>query len=290
VAQKTILTCAITGNQTKPAQNENLPVTPEQIAEDCLAAAKAGAAIVHIHVRDPETGAPSMAVAHYQEVVERIRAKNDSLLLNLTTGPGGRFQPSDADPKIAGPRTNLMRPELRGEHVTAIKPEICTLDLNTMTFGQEVVINTPPNVTKMAEIIKQAGVKPELEIFDSGDLHLALDLFAQGVLDQPAMLSFVLGVKYGMPALPESMLYLRGLLPPESVWTGFGIGRMAFPMVAQSYLLGGHVRIGMEDTVYLDKGVLTPGNAALVEKAREIIESLGGQLASAEEARATLGL
>ena len=288
--QKTILTCAVTGNLTTPAQNGNLPVSPEQIARHCLDAAEAGAAIVHVHVRDPATGAPSMELAHYRRVMELIRESNDSLIINLTTGPGGRFHPSDEDPKVAGPRTNLMRPELRVEHIAALRPEICTLDLNTMTFGREVVINTPGNVTTMAEVIYEAGVKPEFEIFDSGDMALALDLFASGVLKTPGMFSFVLGVKYGMPASPESMLYLRNMLPPDSAWTGFGIGRFAFPMVAQSVVAGGHVRIGMEDTVYLARGDLTPDNAALVRKAVGIVESLGGTMATASEAREMLGL
>jgi len=287
---KIVLTCAITGNLTTPVQNPNLPVTPEQIADHCLAAAEAGAAIVHVHVRDPATGAPSMDLAHYREVMERIRARDDQLIINLTTGPGGRFQPGDEDPKIAGPRTNLMRPELRVEHVAALRPEICTLDLNTMTFGREVVINTPGNVTRMAEIIYASGVKPEFEIFDSGDMALALDLFASGVLKAPGMFSFVLGVKYGMPATPESMLYLRSMLPPDSVWTGFGVGRTAFPMVAQAVVAGGHIRIGMEDVVHLSKGVLTPDNAALVRKAVGIVADLGGTMASAAEARRMLGL
>lgn len=287
---KTVITCAVTGNLTTPAQNPNLPVTPEQIARACLDAAAAGAAIVHVHVRDPATGAPSMELAHYRKVMELIRAENDTLVINLTTGPGGRFQPSDEDPKVAGPRTNLMRPELRVEHIAALRPEICTLDLNTMTFGREVVINTPGNVTRMAEIIYDAGVKPEFEIFDSGDMALALDLFGSGVLKAPGMFSFVLGVKYGMPAAPESMLYLRNMLPPGSAWTGFGIGRSAFPMVAQALVAGGHVRIGMEDTVYLDRGVLTPDNGALVRKAVSIVESLGGSVASPVEAREMLGL
>ncbi len=287
---KIILTCAVTGNLTTPAQNENLPVTPEQIAAHCLGAADAGAAIVHVHVRDPLTGTPSMELAHYRRVMELIRAQNDSLIINLTTGPGGRFHPSDEDPKVAGPRTNLMRPELRVEHVAALRPEICTLDLNTMTFGREVVINTPGNVATMAEIIYRSGVRPEFEIFDSGDMALALDLFERGVLQAPGMFSFVLGVKYGMPASPESMLYLRNMLPQGSLWTGFGIGRFAFPMVAQAVVAGGHVRIGMEDNVYLSRGELTPDNAALVRKAIGIVESLGGTMASATEAREMLGL
>jgi uncharacterized protein (DUF849 family) len=159
-----------------------LPITPEQIADACLGAAEAGAAIVHIHVREPSTGMPSMELAYYRDVVERIRKKNTSLVLNITTGPGGRFAPSELDPKIAGPGTNLMVPEKRVEHISALRPEICTLDLNTITFGKEVVINTPPNVRRMANVIREAGVKPEIELFDSGDIALMADLVKDGTL------------------------------------------------------------------------------------------------------------
>lgn len=285
-----IITCAVTGNQTTPEQNPAIPVTPEDIARESLEAAEAGAAIVHIHVRDPETGAPSMDLGLYRETVRLIRQKNRSLIINLTTGPGGRFHPSEEDPKIAGPRTNLMRPELRVEHIADIRPDICTLDLNTMTFGREVVINTPGNVSVMAGIIRNAGVLPELEIFDSGDLHLAKDLMASSTLETPGLFSFVLGIKYGMPATPESMLYLRNMLPEKARWTGFGVGRQAFPMAAQSVLLGGHVRIGLEDTLHIEKGVAAPGNAALVEKAGSIVKALGATVSTVSEARQRLGL
>ena len=288
--QKTIITCAVTGNLTTREQHPGLPVTPEEIANASLEAASAGAAIVHIHVRDPKTGAPSMALELYAEVMERIRARNTELIINLTTGPGGRFQPSDEDPRIAGPRTNLTFPEKRVEHVAALKPDICTLDLNTMTFGQEVVINTPPNVIRMARIIRAAGVKPEMELFDSGDIRLAHDLIAQGELEGPGLFSIVLGIKYGFPATPAAMVFARDMLPAGSTWTGFAISRMEFPMVAQAWLLGGHVRVGMEDNVYIDKGVLTPSNAALVERAVVILRALGGEIASPKEARAMLGL
>lgn len=287
--KRTILTCAVTGNLTRLDMNPRLPCTPEQIANDCLAAADAGAAIVHIHVRYPD-GRPSMELAHYRETVARIRAKNTALIINLTTGPGGRFQPGEENPAIAGPRTNFLPPMKRIEHVLELKPDICTLDLNTMTFGQEVVINIPPNVTKMAEAMYGVGVKPELELFDSGDIHLAQDLFAKGVLKKPAMACFVLGVKYGFPATAETMMFAKSMLPGEVEWTGFGIGRAAFPMLAQSWILGGNIRIGMEDTVHIAKGKLTSGNGELVEKARWIVEAMGGELASAEEARERLGL
>lgn len=287
--RRTILTCAVTGNLTRLDMNPKLPCTPEQIASDSLAAADAGAAIVHIHVRYPD-GRPSMELSHYRETVERIRAKNTALIINLTCGPGGRFQPGDENPAIAGPRTNFLPPMKRVEHVLALKPDVCTLDLNTMTFGQEVVINLPANVTKMAEAMYGVGVKPEIELFDSGDIHLAQDLFAKGVLKKPAMACLVLGVKYGFTATAETMMFAKSMLPSEVEWTGFGIGRAAFPMLAQSWILGGNVRIGMEDTVHIARGRLTSGNGELVDKARWIIESMGGELASAEEARARLGL
>jgi uncharacterized protein (DUF849 family) len=238
--QKVIITCAITGNLTRPDQSPYLPITPQQIADSALEAAEAGAAIAHIHVRDPETGRPSMSIELYRDVMDRIRSRNTSLIINLTTGPGGRFVPSEDDPKV--------------------------------------------------DRIRAAGVLPELELFDSGDCHLARDLIAEGVLQGPPLCTLVLGVKYGFDASPETMLYARNLLPPGSIWTGFGIGRSEFPMVAQAFLLGGHVRVGMEDNLYISKGVLAKTNAELVTRAADILKSLGATVASSAEARAMLGL
>jgi uncharacterized protein (DUF849 family) len=285
-----VITCAVTGNLTTPEMTPYLPITPEQIADACLGAAEAGAAVVHIHVRHPGTGRPSMELEHYRDTVERIRAKNTQLILNITTGPGGRFAPSEEDPKVAGPGTTLMVPERRVAHIPVLKPDICTLDLNTMTFGKEVVINTPQSIRRMAAIIREAGVKPEIELFDSGDIALCHDLLHDGTLTGPILCSIVMGVKYGFQPSPETTLYARSLLPSGAAWTGFGIGRAAFPMVAQSYLAGGHVRVGLEDAVFIEKGVLAPSNAALVEKARMIVESLGGQIANTTQARELLGL
>ncbi|WP_423762440.1 3-keto-5-aminohexanoate cleavage protein [Burkholderia sp. NLJ2] len=289
-ARKTIITCAVTGNITRPDQHPGLPVTPEQIANASLEAAQAGAAVVHIHVRDPATGRPSMDVDLYRDVMARIRAVDRELIINLTTGPGGRFIPSDEDPKVAAPGTTLLPPEKRVEHILALKPDICSLDLNTMNSGAEVVINTPKNVTRMAEAIRRAGVKPELEIFDSGDIHLARDLIAGGVLDGPGLWTFVSGVKYGFAASPETLLYARSLLPPGAIWSAFGIGRFEFPIVAQAWLAGGHVRVGLEDNIYIEKGVLAESNAALVARAREIVTLLGGEIATSRDARECLGL
>jgi uncharacterized protein (DUF849 family) len=289
-ARKTIITCAVTGNLTKPEQHPGLPITPQQIASSALEAAQAGAAVVHIHVRDPQTGLPSMEIDLYRQVIELIRAVNSELIINLTTGPGGRFIPSDDDPKVAAPGTTLLHPERRVEHIAALKPDICSLDLNTMNSGGDVVINTPKNVRRMASLIREAGVKPELEIFDSGDLHLALDLIKEGVLDGPALWTFVLGVKYGFTATPETLLYARNFLPQGAAWSAFGIGRAEFPIVAQAWLAGGHVRVGLEDNIYISKGVLAETNAVLVARARDIVLSLGGEIATAREAREQLGV
>lgn len=288
--QKTFITCAITGNLTRPEQSPYLPITPEQIATSALEAAEAGAAIAHIHVRDPRTGRPSMDIELYRDVMDRIRGKNRDLIINLTTGPGGRFVPSEEDPRVAGPGTTLLVPEKRVEHVEILKPDICTLDLNTMNSGGEVVINTPRNVRKMAARMRAARVLPEIELFDSGDCHLARDMFADGSLEGPGLFSLVLGVKYGFSATSETMFYARSLLPSGAIWSGFGIGRAEFPMVAQAWLLGGHVRVGMEDNLHMSKGVLAKTNAELVTRAAAILKCLGADIATSREARAMLKL
>jgi uncharacterized protein (DUF849 family) len=287
--EPTILSCAVTGNITTVAQTPHLPVTPEQIARASLDAAGAGASIVHIHVREPD-GRPSMSLAYYREVVERIRAADTDVIINLTTGPGQRFIPSEADPAVAAPGTTLMRPERRVEHILALRPEICSLDFNTMYSGDSVVINTPGNIAVMAEAIRSAGTRPEIEVFDSGDLQLANHFIREGLIDAPALFQIVLGVRYGAIATPETLIYLRSLLPPGSHWAAFGVGRWEFPMLAQTWLLGGHVRVGLEDNIYLEKGVLAQSNAVLVQKAVRILRALGGRPATAGEAREILGL
>jgi 3-dehydrocarnitine:acetyl-CoA trimethylamine transferase len=289
MAQKTILSVAVTGNQTTLQQHPGLPCTPEQIATACIQSAKAGAAITHIHVRY-EDGRPSMELAHYREVVERIRDSGVDVIINLTTGPGQRFVPSKDDPKVAAPGTTLMQPLRRVEHILALKPEICSLDLNTMWSGSSAVINSPESITAMAEAMKEAGSKPEIEVFDSGDIHLAKSLIEKGVLASPPLFQIVTGIRWGFESTPQTLMYARSLLPEGAQWAGFGIGRMAFPMVAQAFLLGGHVRVGLEDAVNIRKGVLAPSNAAMAEKAAHIIDELGGELATAAEARQILGL
>ena len=287
---KIIITCAVTGNLTKPEQTPYLPITPEQIADACLGAAEAGAAIAHIHVRDPASGAPSMEIELYEDVVARIRKKNTQLILNITTGPGGRFVPSYDEPRVAAAGTTLMNPEKRVAHIERLKPDICTLDLNTMNSGGQVVINTPANVRRMAKVIRACGVKPEIELFDSGDIAMMHDLLKDGTLSGPQLTSFVMGVSYGFQPSPETVLYARNLLPVDAQFTAIGIGRSMFTMVAQSYLAGGHARVGLEDGVYLERGVLAESNALMVEKARRILQDLGAQIATPQQARAQLGL
>lgn len=286
----TILTCAVTGNLTRPEQTPHLPITPSQISEACLEAAEAGAAAVHIHVRDPATGAPSMDVDLYGRVVEALRRHKPELIVNLTTGPGGRFVPGEDEPRLAGPGTSLLRPELRVAHIAALRPDVCSLDLNTMNSGDQVVMNTPRNVRRMAAVIREHGVLPELECFDTGDLVLAQALIEDGTLAGPGLFTFVMGVRYALPFTPGAMALARSLLPAGAQWSAFAVGRHAFPAVAQAWLLGGNVRIGLEDTIYLDKGVLARSNAELVLKARRVVEDLGGQLATSAQARARWGL
>jgi len=289
MARKTILSVAVTGNQTTLQQHPGLPCTPEQIATACIEAAKAGAAITHIHVRYPD-GRPSMELEHYREVVDRIRNSNVDVIINLTSGPGQRFIPSDDDPKVAAPGTTLTTPLRRVEHILALKPEICSLDLNTMWSGASAVINSPKSIATMAKAMKEAGSKPELEVFDSGDIQLAKALIEQGVIDKPPLFQIVMGIQYGFETSAQTLMYAKSLLPEGAHWAAFGIGRMAFPSLAQSFLLGGHVRVGLEDAVYIGKGVLAPSNAAMAEKAVRIINELGGEVATAKEARQILGL
>ena len=289
MSNPTIISCAVTGNITNVKQYPNLPCTPEQIANACIGAALAGAAIAHIHVRFPD-GRPSMELAHYREVVERVRASDTDVIINLTTGPGQRFIPSEDDPKVAAPGTTLTTPERRMEHVVALRPEICSLDLNTMFSGSSVVINTPRNVRIMAQLAREAGTLPELEVFDTGDIHLANDLIAEGTLPSPSLFQIVLGIKYAANATPQTLAYLRTLLPPGSNWAAFGTGRSEYPILMQAWLLGGHVRVGLEDNIYIRKGVLAPDNAALVTKAVNLITEMDGQVATPDQAREILGL
>jgi uncharacterized protein (DUF849 family) len=288
--RKVIISCAVTGSADTPGRNPAVPVTPEQIATSCIDAANAGAAIVHIHVRNPKTTKPSMDGALYREVVERIRASRADVLINLTTGPGARFEHDPNDPSKAGPASTMKGPQERVQHVMELRPDICSLDMGSLNMGGRVFINTPDHLQTMATAIRDAGVLPELEVFETGHLLLAKKMIENGHIRPPGMFQLCLGIAWGQPATPEAMTYMRNLLPPGSPWFAFGISLHQFPMVAQAVLLGGHVRVGLEDNIYLERGKLAPSNAALVEKAGKIIEILGDQVASPSEARQLLGL
>jgi uncharacterized protein (DUF849 family) len=289
---KIIITCAVTGSGDTVGKSPHVPVTPEQIANSALEAASAGAAVVHCHVRDLKTGKGTRQVDLYAEVMERIRAKNSNVIINLTAGMGGDLVVGDGEtPMMWGAGTDLVGPIERLLHIEKLRPEICTLDCGSLNFGdgQSIMVQTPTQLRQMAALIKSYGVKPEMEIFDSGNLWFAKQLCAEGLIDDSPLFQLCLGIPWGAPFDTETMAYQKAQLPKNAIWAAFGIGRNEFPAVAQAVLLGGHVRVGLEDNLYLEKGVLAT-NGALVEKAVKIIELLGTNVASPDEARAILQL
>ena len=290
MSRNVIISCAVTGSADSVGINPAVPVLPADIAREALEAASAGAAVVHIHVRDPTTTGVSMEIDHYSEVVERIRQSNSDVIVNLTTGPGARLQLGKDDPFDFGKGTNLTRPENRVAHVEKLKPEICSLDIGSFNFGANVFLNTPDSVTKMADMIRAVGVKPELEVFDLGGLRQAKALVKAGHVEKPYLFQICLGIPWAAEATPETMMAMRNHLPDGAIWASFGISRHQFPMAGLAVILGGHVRVGLEDNLYLSHGVLAPGNASLVERAVAIIENLGEQVATPDAAREILGI
>ncbi|MBT3910189.1 MAG: 3-keto-5-aminohexanoate cleavage protein [Rhodospirillaceae bacterium] len=288
--KKTIITCAVTGSAPTPGKSDAVPVTPAEIAASAVDAWRSGAAIVHCHVRDPETALPSMELEHYRGVVEGIQATDCDAIINLTTGPGARLIPGMENPLDVQEGTTVASPAERGRHIEELRPPICSLDVATMNFNEHVFLNTPAHLKIMAERARAAGAKPELEVFDTGQIELAKRLIADGVIDSPPYFQLCLGISYGATATPEAMMHMRDRLPEDANWSAFGISRQQFPMVAQAVLLGGHVRVGLEDNIYLGPGELAPSNAALVERAAGIIGDLGSSPASPVEAREILGL
>ncbi len=286
-----IVTCAVTGSGDTVGKNPAVPVTPEQIADACMQAASAGAAVVHVHVRDPETGKGCRDTDLFREVVELVRGRDRDVIINLTSGMGGDFVPGEDDPAVAGPGTDLVGPLERLAHIEELRPEICSLDCGSMNFGlgHEVYINTTASLEIMAGRCQKIGVKPELEVFDLGQIRCAKYLQDQGLVDDPPVFQICLGLAWGAGADAESMLALRNELPEGAKWFAFGVGRQQMPMAAQAILLGGHVRVGLEDNLYLSRGVLA-SNGELVEKAVRIIEELGGEVLGPDAARKELGL
>jgi len=285
----TIITCAVTGAVTTREQTPYLPVTPEEISDSALEAAEAGAAVVHIHVRDPETGKPSVLLEHYRDTVDRIRRQNKDVLINLTTGPGALYIPTAGNLSVGGAGTYLVGPLKRVEHIQIIKPDLCSLDFNTMhQAGDGIRINHKRVTREMLRLVQEAGTKPELEIFDSGDLRIAQEFVAEGLVKGRPFWQFAMGVKYGWKSTPNALHYAYRELEPGSIWSAFGIGKDEMPIVAQTMIMGGHVRVGMEDNIYTSKGILAKTNAELVKMATEIIRLLGGNIANYSEARKIL--
>jgi uncharacterized protein (DUF849 family) len=288
------VTCAVTGAGDTVSRSDLVPVTPEQIAESAIGAARAGAAIVHLHVRDPETGKGGRNPAHFREVVERIRASDVDPVINLTAGMGGDLvlggSESPLPPDAAG--TDMAGATERLAHVAELRPEICTLDCGTMNFaagGDYVMTNTPAMLRAMAEQVRALGVKPELEVFDTGHLVFVHELIKEGLIDDPPLIQLCLGIPYGAPDDPTTLLALVQRLPANAVFSAFSIGRMQLPYAALAPIVGGNVRVGLEDNLFLSRGHLAT-NAELVERAVAILEALNVRVLGPDEVRERLAL
>jgi uncharacterized protein (DUF849 family) len=288
------ITCAVTGAGAITERSRHVPVTPEQIADSAIEAARAGAAIAHIHVRDPATGAGSRDVELYREVVKRVRGADVDVVLNLTGGMGGDLvlgsaqQPLPLDPAL----TDMAGADERLAHVAELLPEICTIDCGSMNFaagGDYVMVNTPAVVSAMAHRVQQLGVRPELEVFDTGHMVLVKALLHDGLLDDPVMIQLCTGIPYGAPDDPGTLLAMAALLPEGAVFSAFSIGRMQLPFVALAPIIGGNVRVGLEDNVYLSRGV-PASNAQLVERAVRILEAMNVRVLGPDEVRDRLAL
>jgi uncharacterized protein (DUF849 family) len=287
--EEVIITCAVTGAGDSVGRSPHVPVTPSQIASACIEAAEAGAAVVHVHVRNPETGKAARTVAYYEEVVGLVRESPVDVVLNLTCGMGGDLYLDPEDPSRIIEGTDLATPYERMEHVDRLRPEICTIDCGSMNFGDHVVINRTSDLEKMARYAQEWGVKPELEVFDMGQVGIASRLVRKGLVDGDPLFQFCLGIDGGAAASAESIMALKSMIPANAIWAAFGISVHEMPMVAQAVLLGGNVRVGLEDNLYLEKGVLAK-NGDLVEKAARIVRDLGASILGPADARRKLGL
>ncbi|HPW06924.1 MAG TPA: 3-keto-5-aminohexanoate cleavage protein [Burkholderiaceae bacterium] len=286
-----IITCAVTGAGDTVDKHPAIPVTPAQIAAAAVEAAQAGATVVHCHVRDPKTGKGSRDPALYREVMERIRDSGVDVIVNLTAGMGGDLEIGGGEaPMRFGPGTDLVGPLARLVHVEELMPDICTLDCGTLNFGDgdTIYVSTPAALRAGARRITELGVKAELEIFDTGHLWFANQMIREGLLKDP-IFQLCLGIPWGAPADTTTMKAMVDNLPPGVTWAGFGIGRMQMPMAAQAVLLGGNVRVGLEDNLWLDKGV-PASNGSLVERVIELLHCLGAKPMTPTEGRVKMGL
>lgn len=287
--KKVILSCAVTGAGDTTGKSPHVPVTPKEIADSAIKAAKAGATIAHVHARDPKTGGLSHDIGLYQEIVERIRESETDVIINITSGGGGDWIPSEEDPTRGGEGTDIQTPEQRHAPIGKLLPEMCTLDCGSINFGDMLYVSPTDWLRRQAKLVQDAGVKPELECFDTGHVRFANQLIQEGLIDGDPLYQFCLGIPWGAAADAETLSYLKSRIPENGRWAAFGIGRMQMPIVAESVLQGGNIRVGLEDNLYLKKGQLAT-NEQLVDKAVGIVQSLGSDIMTPAEAREELDL
>ena len=286
-----IVTCAVTGAGDTTSKSPHVPVTPDEIAKSAIQAAKAGASIVHIHVRDPKTGKGSRDPKLFHEVVTQIRESDTDVVINLTAGMGGDWVPDPKDLSMPGVGTDMIGPEERLKHVEECLPEICSLDCGTLNFGNDnnIYISTPPILRKMAELTQKWGVKPELEVFELGHIRFAKQMISEGLIESPPMFQICLGIPWGAPNDLNTFLAMVNNVPQNWTWSAFSLGKNQMPYVAAAVIAGGNVRVGLEDNLMLSKGTLAT-NKSLVEKAVKIIENLGGKILKPHEVRKKINL
>ena len=286
-----IVTCAVTGAGDTVGRNPHVPVTPKEVAEAAIEAAKAGAAVAHLHVRDPETGHASRDPKLFKEAVDRVRDSGTDVVLNLTAGMGGDWIPDAQNPAMPGPGTDMISADDRLAHIHDCMPEICTLDCGTLNFSDTdmIYVSTPPMLRRMAELTKEWNVKPELEVFELGHIRFARQMIAEGLIADPPMFQICLGIPWGADHNVDTMKVMKDQLPEGAAWAGFGISRMQMPMAAAAVTMGGNVRVGLEDNLFLARGVPAT-NGQLVTRVVEIIERMGGRAVSPTEARQKLKL
>ena len=286
-----VLTCAVTGAGDTTGKSSHVPVTPQEIADAAIEAAKAGASAAHIHARDPETGQGSRDPKLFKEIVDRIRESDTDVVVNITAGMGGDWVSDPANPAMPGLGTDMIGPEERLAHVKECMPDICSLDCGTLNFSDTdmIYISTPPTLRKMASLVQEWGVKPELEVFELGHIRFATQMIAEGLIAEPPMFQICLGIPWGADQSVDTMKVMKDHLPSGASWAGFGISRMQMPMAATAVAMGGNVRVGLEDNIYLDRGVLAT-NGQLVTRAVEILERMGARALTPQEARNKLKL
>ncbi|MDT3958796.1 3-keto-5-aminohexanoate cleavage protein [Staphylococcus kloosii] len=281
---KVMLTVALTGAGDTVEKNSNVPVTPEEIADSAIKCAKAGATVAHIHVRDPQTGKVCHNVEFFKKAVELIRAADEDIIINITSGGGGDFIPSLENPEVGGVGTDMQTPEQRHEPVGKLLPEMCTLDCGSVNMGDDVYLSPTNWLRKQAALVQEAGVKPELECFDTGHVSFAKQLIKEGLIDGQPLFQFCLGIPWGLENDPETIEYLKTRIPEGASWSAFGIGRLQLPTVEEAAKRGGNVRVGLEDNLYLSKGVKAT-NEQLVKRAKEILSELNIEPMTPQEAR-----